>query len=104
MKLNSSGAFWFTFNAMNTSGARHIKQGFRAWLAWGFRRLADRIDGAESLTVEIESEPAVSVDDQVAILQCGLTHSRNLFVERVKQEAAEQVMREALPSLFRSEQ
>ena len=98
-----SGSFWFRFHAMSSESAKDYKRGFRAWLAWSIRRLADRIDGAESMTIEITSIPVIPMRDRVAVINCGLTHSCNLFVELVKQEATEQAMREVLPDLYGSE-
>jgi len=99
----SPSSFSFRFHAMNSEGAKDYKRGFRAWLAWSIRRLADRIDGAESMTIEITSTPVIPMQDRVSVINCGLMHSRNLFVELVEHEATEQAMRKVLPDLYGSE-
>lgn len=40
---------WFKFHVFDRKGAKEHQKGFRTWLAWSFRRLADRIDTAKSV-------------------------------------------------------
>jgi hypothetical protein len=94
------GSHWFKFHAMNSEGAKEHKRGLRHWLAWLVRGMADRIDGAESMTIETTSIPVIRMSERSAIINCGLAHAKNLFVESVRYEATEQAMREELPELY----
>lgn len=92
---------WFKFHVFDRKGAKEHQKGFRAWLAWSFRRLADRIDGAKSMSVDIQSTPSLSEQQKNHVMNCGLNLANSLFQELVEAEALEEGMREALPELYR---
>jgi hypothetical protein len=93
-------SYGFKFRALSSSSAKKYCQGFRSWLAYTARRLADAIDGLESITIEITSTPQIPKSEQIDVINCGLEHSRNLFVELVRQEALSESMREFCPELY----
>lgn len=95
-----TGSYWFKFHAMDSEGAKERKRGFRSWLAWAVRSIADKIDGADSMTIEVQSIPVIPMAERSALIKRGLTHSRNLFVELVKHESTNEAMREHLPELY----
>jgi len=97
---NVTVSYGFKFRAMSSSGAKEHCRGFRSWAAWAVRGLADAIDGLESMTIEVTSTPAIPESEQIGVINCGLQHSRNLFVELVRQEALTESMREYCPELY----
>jgi len=93
-------SYWFKFLAMDRAAAKERAMGLRSRFAWALRGVADAIDGAESITIDIASIPHVSHSDRVAVVDRGLQHSCNLFVELVKQESIDKSMRKHCPELY----
>lgn len=94
---------WHKFHALDRKGAKHVQKGFRSWLAWAFRWVADKIDGAASMSVELNSTPSLSEREKIMVMNRGLQHAQHLFLELVEQEALEEGMREALPEIYRED-
>lgn len=101
--LSFSVACRWRFHALDRAGARIVEKGIRAWLAWGFRWLADAIDGKLSVALDVDSTPMLSPEEKAAAIQRGLVHAKDLFVELVKLKAVDEEMRGRLPELYRDE-
>lgn len=90
--------YWWRFHVRSRRGP-----GALSAIAWLLRRAATVIDGKQSISIDAQSTPCISQDEQSEIINRGMRLSGQMFVEEVRREAIEQAMRENLPELYGEE-
>ncbi|BES72190.1 hypothetical protein RE428_32080 [Marinobacter nanhaiticus D15-8W] len=88
-------SYWWQFHVKGASDGS-----IRSMAAWFFRKIGSLIDGKPSLTVDIESTPCVSKQEQVEIIRRGLDEASKMFEAAVRREAMEVAMRETHPERY----
>ncbi|MDP4546512.1 hypothetical protein [Marinobacter sp. MDS2] len=94
-----STAHWYRFRVQDRKAVMNDRPGWRVRLAWFFRSLADRLDGRESLAMDMESLPALPKAERNAAMNRGLDYAETLFATMVADEAMTVALHEYRPDL-----
>ena len=66
------------------------------------RGYADRLDGCNSLAIQMRSEPEISRETHIEIQKLGVRYMELLLKGEVVRESTESALQTALPDLFRA--
>lgn len=94
-----STAHWYRFRVQDRGAAMQDRPGWRVRLAWLVRRLADRLDGRESLAMDVASLPALPKAERNAAMNRGLDYAETLFAAMVADEAMTVALHDYRPDL-----
>lgn len=79
---------------------KHPGNGWRQYLAFALRRLAQRIDGRAEFVLAIDSTPRLAVDQLALCIDRGFKAMEEAVVQEVRSEAIELAMRRYAPHLY----
>ena len=87
----------YTYHLGSDEPPTNNRERLGSWL----RKIADRIDGRRTLTVTIDSFPALSHEIEEDVVAKGIDHMRRCLKDAVEDECREALYRSVLPAFFK---